>query len=162
MMKKLLLAILSLISNMLFAQKQKITQLLNDQLEREYTKFYDDVEKENFIITEPFRIDENNILHFGFTMIKNAGGEKMSIKRQVPLDKIEQFDKDINVYFHTLNNDVTETRTDYDQTGNIVQTKTEQTHLFFTEINKENHPNRFMKQVVKAFKKAGYDIESGY
>ncbi len=161
-MKKLLLVVLFLISNLIFAQKQKITQLLNDQLKREYTKFYDDVERENFTVTEPFRIDENKVLHFGFMMIKNADGEKISIKRQVPLDKIVEFDKDLNVYFHTLNNDVTETRTDYDQTGNIVRTKTEQTHLFFTEINKENHPHRFMKQVVKAFKKAGYNIESGY
>ncbi len=161
-MKKLLLVVLFLISNLIFAQKQKITQLLNDQLKREYTKFYDDVERENFTVTEPFRIDENKVLHFGFMMIKNADGEKISIKRQVPLDKIVEFDKDLNVYFHTLNNDVTETRTDYDQTGNIIRTKTEQTHLFFTEINKENHPHRFMKKVVKAFKKAGYNIESGY
>lgn len=123
------------------------------------THFYDEEEKDNFIVTEAFRIDENNILHFGFTMIKNADGEKMSIKREAPLDKIVALNKDLNVYFQTLGNDVIETRIDYDKNGNTVRTKTEQTHLFITEINREHYPNRFMKRLAKAFKKAGYSLE---
>jgi hypothetical protein len=158
-MKKLLLIFVLLTSHLALAQHQKITKLLNKQLQREYTKFYDDYERATFTVTQPFHIDENNVLHFGFTM-ENTNGEKININRQVPLGKITAFDKDLNVYFQTLGNDITETRTDYDSKGNIIRTTTEQTHLFITEINKEHHPNKFMKQVVKAFKKSGYDIES--
>lgn len=161
-MKNILLFFLLLISQLSLAQNQKIAQLLNQQLQKEITHFYDDEERENFIVTEPFRIDENNILHFGFTLIKNADGEKISIKREVPLNQVESFDKDMNVYFHTLGKHVTETRTDYDKNGKILRTKTEKTHLFFTEINKEHHPNRFMKQMAKALKKAGYVVECSY
>lgn len=145
-----------------FGQNHKIAQLLNKQLQKEMTHLYDDEERENFIVTEPFRIDENNVLHFGFTIIKNADGEKMNIKREVPLDLVGGFDKDMNVYFHTSGKHVTETRTDYDKNGNILRTKTEQSNLFSTEINKESYPHRFMKQMAKAIAKAGYDIECSY
>ena len=161
-MKNIVLLFLLLISQLSLAQHHKITQLLNQQLQKEITHLYTDEERENFIVTEPFRIDENNILHFGFTMIKNADGEKMSIKREVPLVEVAGFDKDMNVYFQTLGNDVTETRIDYDKNGNTIRTKTEQKHLFSTEINKEHYPNRFMKRLVKAFKKAGYEVECNF
>ena len=158
-MKNIVLLFLLLISQLSLAQNHKIAQLLNKQLQKEYTEFYDEDERENFTVTKPFSIDENNILHFGFTMINNADGEKMSIKREAPLDKIVALDKDLNVYFQTLGNDVTETRIDYDKNGNTILTKTEQTHLFITEINREHYPNRFMKRLAKAFKKAGYSLE---
>lgn len=161
-MKNIVLLFLLLISQLFLAQNHKIAQLLNQQLQKEMTRFYTDEERKNFIVTEAFRIDENNILHFGFTMIKNADGEKMSIKREVPLVEVAGFDKDMNVYFQTLGNDVTETRIDYDKNGNTILTKTEQTHLFITEINREHYPHRFMKQMEKALKKAGYDIEYSY
>ena len=161
-MKKFLLLFLLVTSQLSLAQNHKIVTLLNKQLQKEMTHFYDDEERKNFIVTEAFRIDENNILHFGFTLKKNADGEKMSIKREVPLDEIVALDKDLNVYFQTLGNDFTETRIDYDKNGNTIRTKTEQTHLFITEINREHYPNRFMKRLAKAFKKAGYDIECSY
>lgn len=158
-MKKFLLLFLLVTSQLSFSQSQKIAQLLNKQLQKEMTHFYTDEEKKNFIVTEPFRIDENNILHFGFTVIKNIDSEKMSIKRETPLDKIVALNKDLNVYFQTLGNDVIETQTTYDKKGNVLQIKTEQTHLFITEINREHYPNRFMKRLAKAFKKVGYSLE---
>lgn len=162
MMKNLFLIVLLIVNSLSFGQTQKITKLLNMQLQREFSKFYDNQEKANFSVKEPFRIDENNVLHLSITLEKNEDGQKVNVSRQVPLDKIVAFDKDIYVYFHTLGPDVTETQTNYDQDGNIVQIKTEQLQLFFTEIYKENHPNKFMHKVIKAFKKAGYDIENGY
>ncbi len=161
-MKNILLFTLLLANSIVFAQHQKITQLLNQQLQKEYTRFYSVEEKANFIVTQPFYIDENKVLHFGFTLINNEDGAKTSFKRQVSLDKIALMDKDLNIYFQTLSQDVNETRTDYYANGKAIQTKTKQTHLFSTEINKEHYPNRFMKRLVKAFKKAGYEVECNF
>lgn len=160
-MKRILLLFLLLISQFSIAQNQKIAQLLNQQLQKEFTHFYNEKERENFTVTEAFRIDENNILHFGYT-IKSYDGGKISVYSKIPLNKIMNIGRDHNIYFETLDNDVTETQTHYEKNGNIVKTKTEQTHLFSTEINKESYPHRFMKQMEKALKKAGYDIECNY
>ena len=148
--------------NVVFAQHQKITQLLNKQLQREYAKFYTDEEKAKFSVLQDFYIDENKVLHFGFVLVINDIGDKIHIERQVPLEKIVLFDKDQNVYFYTLNKDVIETQNDYDSNGKLTRTTTEYSNYFVTEINKEHHPNRFMKNVIKAFKKAGYAIECSY
>ena len=160
-MKKLFLILLLGVSQLSLAQNHKIVTLLNKQLHKEMTHFYDDEERKNFIVTEAFRIDENNILHFGYT-IKSYDGGKINVYSKIPLNKIINIGRDHNIYFETLDNDVTETQTHYEKNGNILKTKTEQTHLFSTEINKESYPHRFMKQMEKALKKAGYDIECSY
>ena len=160
-MKNIVLLFFLLISQFSIAQNQKIAQLLNQQLQKEMTHLYDEDEKENFTVTEAFRIDENNILHFGYT-IKSYDGGKISIYSQIPLNKIMNIGRDYNIYFESLDNDVTETQTHYEKNGKILRTKTDKTHLFSTEINKEHYPNRFMKRLAKAFKKAGYDIECNY
>lgn len=157
-MKKLFLILLLGVSQLSLAQNHKIVTLLNKQLQKEMTHFYTDEERENFIVTEPFRIDENSILHFGYT-IKSYDGGKISVYSKIPLNKIMNIGRDHNIYFETLENDVTETQTYYEKNGNILKTKTEQTHLFSTEINKESYPHRFMKRLAKAFKKAGYSLE---
>ncbi|WP_374331184.1 hypothetical protein [Soonwooa sp.] len=162
MKKSFLVVLLFLTGNLIFAQNGKIVKLLNKQLQREYTKFNDETDRKKFTVTEPFQIDENNVLHFGFTLMNTQTDEKTSVSRQVPMEKITQFDKDINVYFYTLEKDVTETRTDYDSTGAVVRIITENTHYFFTEINRENHPIKFMKKVKKALTKAGYDVECNF
>jgi len=160
-MKRILLLFLLVTSQLFLAQNHKIAQLLNQQLQKEITHLYNDEERENFIVTEPFRIDENSILHFGYT-IKSYDGGKISVYIKIPLNKIINIGRDHNIYFETLDNDVTETQTHYEKNCNIVKTKTEQTHFFSTEINKESYPKRFMKRLAKAFKKAGYDIECSY
>ena len=157
-MKKLFLILLLGVSQLSLAQNHKIVTLLNKQLHKEMTHFYDDEERKNFIVTEAFRIDENNILHFGYT-IKSYDGGKINVYSKIPLNKIINIGRDHNIYFETLDNDVTETQTHYEKNGNILKTKTEQTHLFSTEINKESYPHRFMKRLAKAFKKAGYSLE---
>lgn len=157
-MKNIVLLLLLVTSQFSIAQNHKIAQLLNHQLQKEMTHFYDEEEKDNFIVTEAFRIDENNILHFGYT-IKSYDGGKISIYSQIPLNKIMNIGRDYNIYFESLDNDVTETQTHYEKNGKILKTKTEQTHLFSTEINKESYPHRFMKRLAKAFKKAGYSLE---
>lgn len=160
-MKRILLLFLLVTNQFSIAQNHKIVQLLNQQLQKEITHLYTEEERENFIVTEPFRIDENNILHFGYT-IKSYDGGKISVYSKIPLNKIINIGRDHNIYFETLDNDVTETHTHYDKNGIILRTKTEQTHLFSTEINKESYPHRFMKQMAKAIAKAGYDIECSY
>lgn len=157
-MKNIVLLFLLLISQLSLAQNHKIVTLLNKQLQKEMTHFYDDEERKNFIVIEAFRIDENNILHFGYT-IKSYDGGKINVYSKIPLNKIINIGRDHNIYFETLDNDVTETQTHYEKNGNILKTKTEQTHLFSTEINKESYPHRFMKRLAKAFKKAGYSLE---
>lgn len=160
-MKNIVFLFLLLISQLFLAQNHKIAQLLNQQLQKEITHLYTDEERENFIVTEPFRIDENSILHFGYT-IKSYDGGKISVYSKIPLNKIINIGWDHNIYFETLDNDVTETQTHYEKNGNILKTKTEQTHLFSTEINKESDPHRFMKQMEKALKKAGYEVECNF
>lgn len=160
-MKKLFLILLLGVSQLSLAQNHKIVTLLNKQLQKEMTHFYDDEERKNFIVTEAFRIDENNILHFGYT-IKSYDGGKINVYSKISLNKIINIGRDHNIYFETLDNDVTETQTHYEKNGNILKKKTEQTHLFSTEINKESYPQRFMKQMAKAIAKAGYDIECNY
>lgn len=160
-MKNIVLLFLLLISQLSLGQNHKIAQLLNKQLQKEMTHFYNEKERENFTVTEAFRIDENNILHFGYT-IKSYDGGKISIYSQIPLNKIMNIGRDYNIYFESLDNDVTETQSHYEKNGKILKTKTDKTHLFSTEINKEHYPNRFMKRLAKAFKKAGYDIECSY
>ncbi|WP_313031266.1 hypothetical protein [Soonwooa sp.] len=162
MKKSFLVVLLFLTGNLIFAQNGKIVKLLNKQLQREYTKFYDETGRKKFTVTEPFQIDENNVLHFGFTLLTNIKGEKTIVSRQVLLDKIVLFDKDQNVYFYTLNKDVIETKTDYDSNGAVVRTTRGNTHYFFTEINRENYPVRFMKKIKKALTKAGYDVECNF
>lgn len=157
-MKKLFLILLLGVSQLSLAQNHKIVTLLNKQLQKEMTHFYDDEERKNFIVIEAFRIDENNILHFGYT-IKSYDGGKINVYSKISLNKIINIGRDHNIYFETLDNDVTETQTHYEKNGNILKTKTEQTHLFSTEINKESYPHRFMKRLAKAFKKAGYSLE---
>ena len=160
-MKKLFLILLLGVSQLSLAQNHKIVTLLNKQLHKGMTHFYDDEERKNFIVTEAFRIDENNILHFGYT-IKSYDGGKINVYSKIPLNKIINIGRDHNIYFETLDNDVTETQTHYEKNGKILRTKTDKTHLFSTEINKEHYPNRFMKRLAKAFKKAGYEIECSY
>jgi|GEM_PF-1025067 len=162
-MKNLLsISLLLFLGNFCFAQNKTITKLLNSQLQKEYAKFYNDNERKNFIITQPFRIDEDNVMHFGFIQTNPENGEKMSIKRQVSMDKIVQFDKDIYACFYTLENDVTEITTRYDENGNEAETTTEKTQIFSTEINKDNDAGGFMKKVTKALLKAGYDIDGTF
>lgn len=160
-MKNIVLLFLLVTSQFSLGQNHKIAQLLNKQLQKEMSHFYDDEERKNFIVTEAFRIDENNILHFGYT-IKSYEGGKINVYSKIPLNKIINIGRDHNIYFESLDNDVTETQTHYEKNGNILKTKTEQTHLFSTEINKESYPQRFMKQMAKAIAKAGYDIECSY
>lgn len=160
-MKYLFSIFFIIVSNVIFAQHQKIVQLLNKQLQKEYTKFNNEEEKTQFKITQAFYIDENKVLHFGFTLLNNKNGGKTSIKRSVPLEKIVQFDKDLNVYFYTLNKDVAETQDIYNSDDILIKSKTEYSNFFITELNKEYHPNLFMKNLRKAFKKASYDV-TGY
>lgn len=160
-MKKLFLILLLEVSQLSLAQNHKIVTLLNKQLQKEMTHFYTDEERKNFIVTEAFRINKNNILHFGYT-IKSYDGGKISVYSQIPLNKIMNIGKDYTIYFESLDNDVTQTQTHYEKNGNILKTKTDKTHLFSTEINKEHYPNRFMKRLAKALRKIGYDVECGY
>ncbi|WLD24607.1 hypothetical protein NU10_04200 [Flavobacterium dauae] len=160
-MKKLFLILLLGVSQLSLAQNHKIVTLFNKQLQKEMTHFYTDEERKNFIVTEAFRIDKNNILHFGYT-IKSYDGGKISVYSQIPLNKIMNIGKDYTIYFESLDNDVTQTQTHYEKNGNILKTKTDKTHLFSTEINKEHYPNRFMKRLAKALRKIGYDVECGY
>lgn len=156
------ISLLLFLGNFCFAQNNTIIKLLNNQLQKEYTKFYNDEERENFIITEAFRIDENNVLHFGFTQINPENGEKTNIKRQASMDKVVEFDKDVNAYFYTLGKDVTEITTRYDPNGNETETITEKSQFFITEINRDNNTSGFMKKVTKALIKAGYDIDGRF
>lgn len=156
------ISLLLFLGNFCFAQNNTITKLLNSQLQQEYSKIYSDDERKNFIITEAFRIDKDNVLHFGFTQINPENGERTSIKRQVSMDKVVQFDKDVNTYFYTSGNDVTEITTRYDENGNEAETNTEKTQFFSTEINRDNDTSGFMKKVTKALIKAGYDIDGRF
>lgn len=78
------------------------------------------------------------------------------------LDKITGFIKDINVIFQTEEKNVLETIKIYNEKKELISTDIIDTNLFFTGINKEQNNTDFRDKIVKAFKKAGYVIDSQY
>ncbi len=162
MKKSILVILLLLIGNLTFSQTHKIVKLLNEQLQKEYNKYYDEADKERFELTQPYKIDEKGVLSFVFSENDNQYNGKTTYYRTVPIDKIIRLDKDMNVIFVTDGEEALEVVTTYDSKGNLIRENNYRSSIFQTAIHKEKQNERFRKALIKAFKKTGYAIESEY
>jgi len=142
-----------------FSQEKKVVDLLNKQLMKEIKKF---TNEDSLKIIQPFYINENKKLILEFEKYNSYNEKWEVIKSEVSLDKISGFIKDINVIFQTKENDVLETIKIYNEKKELISTDIIDTNLFFTGINKEQNNTDFRDKIVKAFKKAGYVIDSQY
>ena len=138
-----------------FSQEKKVVYLLNKQLNKEIVKF---ANEDSVKVIEPFRIDESKKLTFVVEKFNSYRKQWEVIKTEVSLEKITGFLKDINVIFTTDGNDVLETITIYNEKREVLKTYTNTTNLFFTQISKEINNESFGKAIVKALKKAGFEI----
>lgn len=161
-MKKQFLLILMLISTFTFAQNSQIEKLLNQQFEKEQKIFGSESDPEKPRLTKPFQII-NDTLSFEFAMPwYNSDDEIKFTHREVALTDIQGFIKDYNIIFIAKEGSVKETTLKKDMDGNIMETKKNNSHLFFTELRKDSKDNSLQKKMLKAFKKAGYIITSEY
>lgn len=161
-MKKFLVVALLIIGYFAQAQNSQITKLLNDQLQKEYNQLYEAEEKATFKIVEYSTINDG-ILAFSYTTYNSYSEEVDTFTRSVPLAKISQVGKDINVFFSTSGlKDVTLTQVSYDKEGNKIRENITTSDFMLTEIKKEKNNEKFRDKLIKAFKKAGYTITSEF
>lgn len=142
-----------------FSQEKKVVDLLNKQLMKEIKKFSDE---DSLKIIQPFHVDESKKLVLEVEKYNSYSEQWEVIKAEVPLDKISGFIRDINVIFETEYNDVSETITTYNEKRELLMTNTRNTNMFFTQISKENNIKSFRNAVLKAFKRAGFSINSEF
>lgn len=142
-----------------FSQEKKVVDLLNKQLMKEIKKFSDE---DSLKIIQPFHVDESKKLVLEVEKYNSYNEQWEVIKAEVPLDKISGFIRDINVIFETEYNDVSETITTYNEKRELLTTNTRNTNMFFTQISKENNIKSFRNAVLKAFKRAGFSINSEF
>ncbi|NHN24648.1 hypothetical protein FIA58_003075 [Flavobacterium jejuense] len=153
---RIVLICFSLFSFFSFSQEKKVVDLLNKQLMKEIKNFEDE---DSLKIIQPFHIDESKKLILEVEKYNSYVEQWEVIHATVALDKISGFIKDINVIFLTDDNDVLETITSYDKNRVLLKTNTHKTNLFFTQISKEINNESFGKAIVKALKKAGFEID---
>src|SRR5690606_17788937 len=172
-MKKLSTIVVFLISLMSFSQTDSITNILNSALQNElrlqsevmaeidstgtvigYTKLADTI-----IVVKPFEIRDNVL---SFTIQRNLDDSSYVIEKQdASLDKIVAINKDIGMLFETLSDAVIITSTSHHKDGSIVES-TNTTDLFRTHCVSQRNNEYLKDDLIKAFKKAGYKIESSY
>lgn len=139
------------------SQSKKITEILNKKFQLEQKMYEDDETKPELL--EPFRI-QDGILSFTFKSVNPYSGKLLKVKREVPLEKITDLIKDINVIMMTDGDEVTQTTIEIDEKGTESEPNIHHTYMFFTELNKEKYNEDLQKSLLKAFKKAGHEIKS--
>ena len=157
-LKKILLSFIFFLLISVQAQTEKISEILNKQFKEEQNMYEEDDKMKPTLIS-PFVI-ENNVLSYEIMLEKTYSGKKAKIRREVALKDISELLKDINVIFVTTGKDAVETYTYFNEDGTLEAPEISKTNLFFTEINKERQNQHFRDALVKAFKKAGFEIES--
>lgn len=159
-MKTKFLLILIFFGTILIAQEKQITKLLNEQLRKEIKNFPG--VGDSLTLIQPFQIDENKVLSFQISKYDFHAEETIIISQEVHLKNITGFIKDINIIFETDKDAVKVATTTLDSNGQEISNETYNYHLFFTEINKEVHNEYFRDDILKAFSKAGYKINSEF
>lgn len=161
-MKKFLAIALLFLGYFAQAQNNQITKLLNDQLQKEYNQLYDAEEKVTFKIVEYFTINDG-VLTFAYTTYNPYSEEVDTVICSVPLAKISQVGKDVNVFFSTSGTkDIILKQVSYDKEGNKIRENITTSDFMLTQINKEKNNENLRDKLIKAFKKAGYTITSEF
>lgn len=160
-MKKFIIPFLLFLSLFTFAQTSEIVKLLNQQFETEQG-FYDEYETSKPMMITPFQI-KNDTLSFEFKTVYDDPDKIILTKREVHLKDIKEFIKDMNIIFRTNPKSVKETQIIKNNTGKTLEATQYFTDLFFTELHKNKEDEYTLrKQMLEAFKKAGYEVTSDY
>jgi hypothetical protein len=156
-MKKIFLMLL--ITTTLFSQENKIVDLLNNQLQKEIKTYRS---QDTIKLIKPFHIDQNKKLSFEYEIYNNVREEWRILKYEVALNKINGFIKDVNVIFTTEQNDVLLSVKIYNIKKEFIEEVFYKKDMFFTEISFEQNNTNFRDDILAAFKKTGYTINSEY
>ncbi len=161
MPKSVFVIMLLLSTHFSFAQTGEIVKLLNEHFEFEQG-FYDEYETTKPVLVSPFKV-QNDTLTFEHKAVYDDPNKIMFIKRAVHLKDINAFVKDKNVIFIAKKKAVKETQIIKNQKGDIIETTSHFTDLFFTELHKNPDDNYTLrKPILEAFEIAGYPISSDY
>ena len=158
-MKFFLLLLLWFFGSECLGQTDKISHLLNKQFQKEQ-KIYATDEKP--IRVQPFQIINDSLQVEVGVKADEMKEEIWYFNRKVHLKDIDGFIKDINVLFTANQDSVKETISKKDKKGNVLETRTHYTHLFFTELGKDPKDKSLQKKMMAAFKKAGYTLSGEY
>ncbi|MDX5418314.1 MAG: hypothetical protein LPK09_03790 [Hymenobacteraceae bacterium] len=140
-----------------YSQENKITELLNKQLNAEIKEYN---KADSLKVTHSFHINESKKLVLEVEKYNRYMERWEVIKSEAPLDKITGFVKDINVIFLTDGYQVLTTTKTYDLNRKLLRTDVADENMFFTQIFEEKDNQKFRDKIVSAFKKAGYKISS--
>lgn len=183
-MKSLLTSLLLLQSLFAFAQTEEIVHILNQELKKEERAQKKDAANypaESFQVVKPFGIKDSTLT---MTVVKEDSRTKEMVddklvatdlkilsievnkkshdgtfyvqKQEVDLRKIKAIVKDINVIFETEPDAVVITQTNV-KGEPIVRTS----DLFFLNLSYDKQNESLADELIKAFAKAGYEIEKG-
>lgn len=161
MIKKTAICILFVIMHFTnaYSQEATIVKILNHELQREIKiQFYNrNFNGDTLYIIHPFSIDQNKILSFQVKRINSQDGGYTLIQQQVHIRKIKNIGKDISVLFETAPDAVTTTTTTVSssqETSKSISTG----YYLRTFLSTERNNEYLAKEIVNAFKKAGYNI----
>ncbi|RNA63638.1 hypothetical protein D1631_17815 [Chryseobacterium nematophagum] len=158
--KKILVSIFVLgCWNLYLAQEKALIKFLNRELKKEVKN---QLKSPNFngdtiSIVQEFNIDNKNNLTFQIKMTSPYFSGYQIIKQEVPLAKIRNIGKDIQIILEAEPNTVITTTVD--------QTQKQQTitgSLFFLYLSNEKENEDLGHTLQKTFEKAGYIIGKGY
>ncbi|RMZ58146.1 hypothetical protein D1632_17825 [Chryseobacterium nematophagum] len=158
--KKILISILVFgCWNLYLAQEKALIKLLNRELKKEVKN---QLKSPNFngdtiSIVQEFNIDNKNNLTFQIKKTSPYFKGYQIIKQEVPLAKIRNIGKDIQIILEAEPNTVITTTVDQTQ-----QQQTITGSLFFLYLSHEKENEDLGHTLQKTFKKAGYIIGKEY
>lgn len=147
----------NLFSTLSYSQEKKLVDFLNKSLTKEIKNQIKSPEfsGDTISVIQPYKINEEKILSLVIKKYQSYSGEYHVIKQEVPLSRIRQIIKDINVIFLTESNDVAIMTT---INGDEATMSTGTSDLFFTQFYLDKNNKNFGKTLEKYFKGAHYDV----
>lgn len=144
-----------------YSQQATIVKILNRELQREMKiQFYNrNFNGDTLYIVHPFSIDQNKTLSFQVKRINNQDGGYTLIQQQVHIGKIKNIGKDISVLFETVPDAVTTTITTVSPAQEARRSISTGYYLR-TFLSTERNNEYLAKEIVNAFKKSGYNINT--
>lgn len=144
------------------SQTQEITKILNKELKAELKKQFSSsiFNGDTIVLIHAFAINANKILSVEIKKMLGSGEGYMVEKQSVPLNKVMNVGKDINVIIGTKDKDVSVTWSYFYNDGRR-ETNNTKTNLFFTYIHFPNNEH-IGNNLLNAFKTAGYNIQKYY
>lgn len=161
MIRFILLILFSGFWNLNFAQEKEIVKILNRELKKEVENQLKspDFNGDTITIIREFSIDNDKNLTFKIKKTSPYFSGYQIITQEVPLNKIIKIVKDINIILETDEDVVTTTTVSFNE-GQKEQVL--KGNLFFLYLSHEKNNEELGIKILKAFKKAGYNINKEY